>query len=133
MVLRVIADDLDMEDVIWTDECSVQLESHRKTTYHKQREPSRMVSSPKHPPKVHVWAGISAKGATSIVIFTRILTATRYTDILEAALIPFIEEHYPEHHRSSKTMILSIPACGHRTFLKKMASTGGEHHPQVQT
>ena len=95
---RVIADDLVMEDVIWTDECSVQLESHRKMTYHKQ-EPSRMVSRPKHPPKVRVWAGISAKGATSIAIVTGILTATRYTDILEAALIPFIEEHHPEHHR----------------------------------
>ena len=98
---RVIADDLDMEDVIWTDECSVQLESHHKTTYHKQGEPSRMVGRPNHPPppKVHVWAGISAKGTTSVVIFTGILTATRYTDILEAALIPFIEEHYPEYHR----------------------------------
>ena len=51
-----------------------------------QGEPSRMVSRPKHPPKVHVWADVSARGA-------------RYTDILEAALIPFIEEHYPEQHR----------------------------------
>ena len=73
---RVITDDLDLNDVIWTDECSVQLESHRKTTYHKQGEPSRMVSRPKPPIKVHIWAGISAKGATSVVIFTGILTAT---------------------------------------------------------
>ena len=58
-----------------------------------------MVSRPKHPQKVHVWAGISAKGATAIVIFTGILTTTRYTDILDAALVPFIEEHYPTHHR----------------------------------
>ena len=58
-----------------------------------------MVSRPKHPTKVHVWAGISAKGATSVIIFTGTLTATRYTDILEAALIPFEEAHYPEQHR----------------------------------
>ena len=96
---RVISGDLDLSDVIWTDECSVQLESHRKVTYHKLGEPSKMVSRPKHPPKVHVWAGISAKGATAIVIFTGILTATRYTDILDAALVPFIEEHYPSCHR----------------------------------
>lgn len=96
---RVIAGDLDLDDVIWTDECSVQLESHRKITYHKQGEPFRMVSRPKHPPKVHVWARISARGATSVVIFTGVLTATRYTDILEVALIPFIEEQYPEQHR----------------------------------
>ena len=96
---RVLSNDFELSDVIWTDECSVQLESHRKITYHKHGEPSKMVSRPKHPPKVHVWAGISAKGATAIVIFTGILTATRYTDILEAALLPFIEEHYPTHHR----------------------------------
>ena len=95
----VLAGDLDFEDVIWTDECSVQLESHRKITYHKVGQPAKMISRPKHPAKVHVWAGISAKGATAIVIFTGILTATRYTDILDAALIPFIDEHYPVKHR----------------------------------
>ena len=36
--------------MIWTDECSVQLESHRKITYHKHGEPSKMMSRPKHPP-----------------------------------------------------------------------------------
>ena len=36
---RVIAGDLEFDDVIWTDECSVQLESHRKITYHKQGQP----------------------------------------------------------------------------------------------
>ena len=129
---RVIADDFDMEDVIWTDECSVQLGSHTKTTYHKQGAPSRMASRPKHPPKVHVWAGISAIGATGIVILTGILMATRYTDILEAALITFIEEHYPEHRRFQQDND-PIPAGGHRTCVKERASTGGEHHPQVQT
>ena len=47
---RVIAG-LDLDVVIWTDECLVQVESHRKTTYHKQGKPSRMVSRPKDPPK----------------------------------------------------------------------------------
>ena len=69
----MIAGDLDLDDVIWTDECSVQLESHRKTMYHKQGEPSRMVSRPKHRPKVHLWAGISARGATSVVILQEYL------------------------------------------------------------
>ena len=92
-------DDLTFSDVIWTDECSVQLESHRKVTYHRKGEPARMCSKPKHPSKVHVWGGILKKGATSIVIFTGIMNATVYTDILEAALVPFIEGHYPDHHR----------------------------------
>ena len=33
---RVIAGDLDLDDVIWTDECFVQVKSHPKTMYHKQ-------------------------------------------------------------------------------------------------
>lgn len=54
---------------------------------------------PEHPPKVNVWAGISRQGATQVVIFTGILTATRYVDILEAGLLPFLELAYPEGHR----------------------------------
>jgi hypothetical protein len=98
---KVISNDLDLSisGVMWTDECSVQLESDRKITYNKRGEPSKMVSRPKYPPKVHVWAEISAKGVTAVVLFTGILIATRYTDILDAALLPFIEEHYPTHHR----------------------------------
>ena len=91
--------DLNFSDVIWTDECSVQLESHRKVTYHRKGEPSRMCGRPKHPAKVHVWGGISKRGATKIVIFTGIMNATRYTDILDASLVPFIQGHYPDGHR----------------------------------
>ena len=40
-------DDLTFSDVIWTDECSVQLESRRKVTYHRKGEPARMCSKPK--------------------------------------------------------------------------------------
>jgi hypothetical protein len=41
---------------------------------------SKTVNWLKYPPKVYLWAGISAKGATAVVIFTGILTA----DILDA-------------------------------------------------
>ena len=87
-------DDLTFSDVIWTDECSVQLESYGKVTYYRKGEPAKMCSKPKHPAKVHVWGGISKKGATSIVIFTGIMNATIYTDILQSALVPFIKGHY---------------------------------------
>ena len=96
---RIEQNDLDLSDVIFSDESSVQLESSRKTSYHKVGQPSRLCARPKHPAKVHVWAGISACGATQIVVFTGILNATRYTDILDAALLPFIENHYPTDHR----------------------------------
>ena len=55
-----------------------------------------MYGRPKHPAKVHVWGGISKQGATAVVIFTGIMNATRYTNILDAALI---EGHYPHGHR----------------------------------
>ena len=44
----------------------------------------------KHAAKIHVWAGISWKGATRIVIFGGILNADRLGVILENALVPFI-------------------------------------------
>ena len=84
--------------MIFSDESSVQLESHRKTSYHKVGQPSDLCGRPKHPVKVHVWGGISCRGATDVVIFTGIMNATCYTDILDAALVPFIEQHYPMGH-----------------------------------
>lgn len=37
-------------------------------------------------------------GTTQVVVFTRTLTATRYVDILEAALIPFLDTVFPDGH-----------------------------------
>ena len=47
---------------------------------------------------VNVWAGISRRGATKVV-FTGTLTATRYVDILEMSLVPFLNKHYTDGHR----------------------------------
>jgi len=49
--------------------------------------------------KIHVWGGISKRGATKIVMFTGIMDASRLTQILEVGLLPFIQEVYPENHR----------------------------------
>ena len=56
-----------------------------------------MKAIPKHPLKVH---GITKRGGTDIVIFTGILTATRYAEILDAALLPFVRSKYPGSHYS---------------------------------
>lgn len=98
-VNQVTEGDLDFPNVIWTDECSIQLESHRKITFQKKGKPIRLSARPKHPPKIHVWGGISARGATPIVIFMRTLIATRYTRILEAAVVPSIQRCYLTGHR----------------------------------
>lgn len=96
---RIAEADMEFSDVIWTDESSIQLESHRKITYQKKGKPIRLAARAKHPPKIHVWGGISSRGATPIVIFPGTLIATRYTRILDAALVPFIDKHFPRGHR----------------------------------
>ena len=62
-----------------------------KACFHKIGQPIRYKMKPNHPPKVNVSAGISRRGATQVVIFRGILTATRQVDILEAGLLPFLE------------------------------------------
>jgi transposase len=55
--------------------------------------------SPKHPLKVHVWAGISHAGRTGISIFEGKMNAPMYTSILERSLLPFIADKMPTSHR----------------------------------
>ena len=54
---------------------------------------------PKHPVKVHVWAGISYRGTTDLVIFDGIMTAHCYVSMLKESLVPFIRKFYPDGHR----------------------------------
>ena len=79
------------KDVLWTDECSVQLEQHKRFCYRKKSEPPRPKPRPKHPCKVHVWAGISQEGKTPIVIFSGIMNAGGFIEVLENGLIPYLE------------------------------------------
>lgn len=43
---------------------------------------------------MHVWAGISLKGPTEIVIFEGIMDANLFMDVLKAGLLPFIRKHF---------------------------------------
>jgi len=45
----------------------------------------------KHPIKVHIWGGISARGATQFVIFSGIMNAERLGAVYVAGLLTFIE------------------------------------------
>ena len=91
--------DLAFKDVIFSDESTVQLESHRRVAFHKEGQPSKLKMKAKHPVKVHIWGGISKRGATKLVIFNGIMNATRYTDILRESLLPFVSTVYPDGHR----------------------------------
>ena len=81
------------DDVVFTDESSIQLETQWRRCYRRKTAPRKLKPKPKHPLKVHVWGGISKRGPTNIVIFAGIMTATRYTQILEAGLLPFANEY----------------------------------------
>lgn len=79
------------DNVIFTDESTFQVEYYVRRAYRRLGEPRILRQKPKHPAKVHVWAGISKRGATNIVLFYTNLTATRYTTILDAAFVPFVQ------------------------------------------
>ena len=54
---------------------------------------------PKHPFKIHLWGGISCKGATPLVLFTGKLCATKLLKIFDAGLLDFVTTKYPTTHR----------------------------------
>ena len=75
-------------NVVWTDETTVQLETHKRFCYRKKGVRPHLKPCAKHPVKVHVWAGIGWHGPTEICIFEGKMDATLYTQILERALLP---------------------------------------------
>ena len=70
-------DEEQFENVLFTDECTVQLDHHGRLCFRKQKQPRALKQRPKHPAKVHIWGGISVRGATRIVIFTGNMNAIR--------------------------------------------------------
>ena len=87
------------ECVIWSDETTVLLETHRRFCCRKKGQKPRYKPRPKHPVKVHVWAAISWRGPTRVCIFEGIMDANLYVTILENYLLPFIRTEYPSFHQ----------------------------------
>jgi hypothetical protein len=75
-----IANDDNFNDVIFTDECSVQLHDNKIVVYRLMDSVAPLIPMPKHPYKVHVWASISRRGTTSILIFDGIMKSSFYID-----------------------------------------------------
>jgi len=93
-----LVNDEDFSDYIWTDECSVIIERKRKT-YRRIGQPRKLKPKPKHPLKLHIWGGISMRGATRLVMFKDTLTAIRFGKVLKKGLIPFVRSKFPCHHK----------------------------------
>ena len=85
----------DFSNVIWTDESSVQLRRHSQTMRVKVWKERTLKPQAKHTIKVHVWAGISMRGATKICIFDQVMDAPLYIGILREFLLPFIKKQFP--------------------------------------
>ena len=84
-------------NVIFSDECSISLQSYHYTCFRMADEPSKRKPKPKHPLKVHVWGGISRHGATKICILDGIMDADLFCNVLETTLVPFIRNKLPDH------------------------------------
>ena len=89
----------EFHNIIWTDEITVQMESHRRFCCRKRGQKPRYKPRPKHPTKVHVWAGISWNGSTRICVFDGIMTAEVYVNILSQCQVPFCQQVYPNGHQ----------------------------------
>ena len=114
------------EDVIWSDETSVQMESHRQFHCYKRGSKPRYKPRPKHPTKVHVWAGISFRGATGVCVFDGIMDAQMYTNIWKPTSFLSFGMCIPLDTDSCRIMILSILLVMHNSFSRITLSTGGE-------
>ena len=67
---------------MFTDECAVQLDHRGWLCFHKQKRSQALKKRPKHPAKVHIWDGISMRGATHLVMFTGNMNTVKYRQIL---------------------------------------------------
>ena len=89
----------DFDDAIFTDESTIQLEHHSRLCFRRHHMPRLLKQRGKHPVKIHVWGGISKRGAANIIMFTGIMNAERLGRIFEVVLLPFVRDHFCDGHR----------------------------------
>ena len=89
---------LSFKDVVYRDKITVQIEGHRWRCCYKKGQKPWYKPKPKHPVKVHVWAGISHRGCTYLCIFEGKMNAPLFMSILHKSLEPFICAVYPDGH-----------------------------------
>ena len=64
----------------------------------KAKAPRKLKYRHKHLPKIYVWAGISKRRATQLIMFSGTMNATIYGDILSLYLVPFIKQKFLDGH-----------------------------------
>ena len=88
------------DNVFFTDESSLWLEQHVKICFRKEAQPAKLKPKSKHPLKVHIWAGISKRGASPVLIFTGIMKKEFYVEeIFRNVLLPFTQRAFSDGYR----------------------------------
>lgn len=94
---QLVADSENFADIIFTDECTVQLHDNKVVIYRLKDEVALPIPKPKHPLKLYVWGGISRRGTTPLLIFDRIFKSDFFIEkILNQTLLPFIQSIFPD-------------------------------------
>ena len=86
------------QDIIYTDETTVQIDTHRRTCCYKRQCKPYYKPRPKHPVKVHIWAGISHRGRAKLCNFEEKMNAPLFISILRSSLVLFIKEFFLDGH-----------------------------------
>jgi len=99
----------DFTTVIWTDETTIILQTHRCFCCHKCGQKPCYKSHPKYPVKVHVWAGFISRGATRVCIFEGVMDANLYVKFLMGIWFHLCERCMQLAIGLCRIMILNTP------------------------
>lgn len=90
-------------NVVFTDECTVMLDRNARKSFRKATEARLSLKAKvKHAVKLHIWAGISWFGPTSICIFdgTVRMNSKLFCRILRMHYLPFQRKYVAKHGRA---------------------------------
>ena len=98
------------QNMIFSNECSISLQSHSRRCFRMADKPTKRKPKPKHPLNVHVWGGISRRGATRFCIFDGIMDADLYAMFLRRRSFHLLEIKFPSTS-SCRTVTRRIRPC----------------------
>ena len=117
------------DNVSFMDESMVLMTPNVRRSYHKKGQPRRYKPKPKYPIRVLIWGGYQKKEPQKNIIFTGIMDAEKYVEVLERGLLPFMTKHFPDGNmrfqQDNDPKHTSCVACA---FLKLIKLIGGAHH-----
>lgn len=86
--------------MIFIDESTVELRNFGYSQWNNSMiRIQKKIGRSKHNVKVHVLAGISRRGATSIIIFEGIMDSKGFKRLIRRSIIPFVRDQFPDGHR----------------------------------